>query len=292
MRSRVIEIRNATYRYSGAQSPALRDVTLHVSRGEFVLVTGPTGSGKSTLLRVINGLIPHFHEGELHGTVRVVGMNTALARPNQMAARVGTVFQFPEEQIVGSKVWRDVAFGPQNLLLPEKEILKRVEEGLAFVGLEELREREVSTLSGGEKQRLALASVLAMRPELLLLDEPAAELDSRGREDLVGLLVRLSGDGSRTLVIADHRLDDLVGVVDRVVVLQGGRVVLDGPPRSVLAEDGFADLGVEVPKPIQVWKRLLRPEASPSTCPLTPEEVTELVHEYREGGASRGKAVS
>lgn len=293
MSPRVVEIRNATFRYRGAREPALRDLNLNVDRGEFVLVTGPTGSGKSTLLRLVNGLIPNFHEGELRGSVSVLGMDTKSNRPNQMATRIGTVFQFPEEQIVASKVWRDVAFGPENLLLSREEIFRRVDEALAFVGLEHLREREVFTLSGGEKQRLALASVLAMKPEVLLLDEPAAELDAVSRADLIELLVRLSREGGRTLVIADHRLDDLIGVVTRMIVLKEGEIVLDGPPREVMPAGDFVQLGVEVPKPVAVWRRLSELGIQLSYCPLTQEEVVELVRQYRKEDFARGeKAVS
>ncbi len=293
MNSRIVGIQNVSFRYRGAWQPALRHVSLEIHRGEFLLVTGPTGSGKSTLLRLINGLIPNFHEGEMEGDVSVLGMNTKTTRPNRLATRVGTVFQFPEEQIVASKVWRDVAFGLENLLQSRQEIRERVDQALAFVGLERLREREVITLSGGEKQRLALASVLAMKPEILLLDEPAAELDAAGRADLIALLVRLHRKEGMTLAIADHRLDDLIGVVDRIVVLNDGETLLDGPPREVMVERDLLSLGVEVPKPVAVWKRLHELGIQLPYCPLTLEEVSELLRQYRQEDIARGqKAIS
>ncbi|MCJ2520759.1 MAG: ATP-binding cassette domain-containing protein [Candidatus Thermoplasmatota archaeon] len=287
---KAIEIKEASFQYKGSAQPALWDVSLEIEKGEFVLLTGPTGSGKSTLLRIINGLVPHFYEGRLSGSVKVLGVDILSMRPNQIGTMVGSVFQFPEEQIVASKVWRDVAFGPENLLLEERLIRSRVDESLAFVGLESLREREVFSLSGGEMQRLALASILAMRPKVLLLDEPAAELDAKGREDILGLLDRMSREGGMTLVLADHRLEDVVGMADRVVVLRGGMIALNGSPREVMTHSDVAAMGVEIPKAIQVWRHLHSAGFSLPTLPLTIREAAEGIRYLRRVSTERKRA--
>ncbi len=274
-------MKGVSFRYQGGRAPALSDVDLEIRVGERVLLTGPTGSGKSTLLRLMNGLIPHFHEGEFTGVVRVLGEDTRRTRPNRLATRVGTVFQFPEEQIVASRVGRDVAFGLENLLVRSEAIAPRVQTALEWAGLDGLKDRETSGLSGGEKQRLALASILAMEPAMLLLDEPASELDPRGRSELLRLVEEASRIAERTVVLADHRLEDVVGLADRVVVLGEGRVALDGPPREVLADDCLPDMGVEVPPGVQVG-RLLREEGHVvEPWPLSLEDAAEALREAR-----------
>lgn len=276
-----VEIEEVSFRYRGAHAPALRDVRLEIPAGERVLLTGPTGSGKSTLLRLMNGLIPHFHEGELTGAVRVLGADVRGARPSRLATRVGTVFQFPEEQVVASRVWRDVAFGLENLLVEPPDIASRVDAALAWAGLERLRDRETADLSGGEKQRMVLAAILAMGPELLLLDEPASELDPRARRDILRLVGEASASEERTLVLADHRLEDVVPLVDRVVVLGEGQVVLDGPPRAVLGDARLPALGVEVPLGVQVGRRLQEAGHLAGVLPLSLEEAAEALRNAR-----------
>lgn len=266
-----LSLKGVWFTYRGSSQPAVSNINLVVSEGECVLVTGPSGSGKSTLLRLMNGLIPHFYQGDLKGTVRILGKDTRKTRPNLLATEVGTVFQFPEEQMVASKVWRDVAFGPENLMLDPEEILLRVEEALEYVGLGHLRDREVFELSGGQKQRLAIASVLAMHPRVLLMDEPTAELDPAGRERILELLLRMAEERERTIVVADHRLEGLTGLVDRIVVLDRGRIAVDAPPEEVLSSGILEDLGVEMPAHARLWRLLTERGIFLFPCPASPQ---------------------
>lgn len=270
-------LREVSFRYRGRDGFALSDVTLEIEEGECVLLTGPSGSGKSTLLRVLSGLIPHFYEGELRGTVEVLGADTREVRPNRLARKVGSIFQFPEDQIVASKIWRDVAFGLENLVLPREEILRRVEEYLAKVGLAEERDRDAFTLSGGQIQRLAIAGVMAMEPRLMLLDEPASELDPAARQDVLGLISKTLTGGARSVVLADHRLDDVVPLVDRIIVLSDGAVVSDGPPAEVLYTDDVEGLGVEIPDVIKVAKLLAAMGLVLPRVPLTIADAADLI---------------
>ncbi|MFW6056331.1 MAG: energy-coupling factor ABC transporter ATP-binding protein, partial [Chloroflexota bacterium] len=171
----MIEFQRFSFTYWGRSQPALRNVDLRIDDGERVLVTGPSGSGKSTLARCMNGLVPHFHGGTLSGRVMVDGLETTDTQPRDLATRVGMVFQDPENQLVATDLERDVAFGPENLGLPPLEIASRVNEALDALGIASLRGRTLVSLSGGEKQKVVIAGVLALRPRTLVLDEPSSE---------------------------------------------------------------------------------------------------------------------
>ena len=212
-----------TFTYPEAGAPALRDVSLEIESGEVVAVLGPSGSGKSTLLRAFAGLVPHFHGGRFEGCVEVGGRDTRSVPPSELAGTVASVFQDPEEQILLSLVIREVAFGLENVGTPPTEILSRAHEALAAVGSEHLADRSVAELSGGELQRVCLASAVALRPKLLLLDEPTSQLDPGAA---AAFLDHVAGLGIAVLV-SDHRPRRVLEHADRVLFLDGGRLLLD-----------------------------------------------------------------
>jgi energy-coupling factor transporter ATP-binding protein EcfA2 len=212
-----------TFTYPEAGGPALLEVSLEVEPGEVVAVLGPSGSGKSTLLRAFAGLVPHFHGGRFEGRVEVAGRDTRSIRPAELAGTVASVFQDPEEQIVLSRVIREVAFGLENIGTAPEDIVGRVHEALAAVGSEHLVDRNIAELSGGELQRVCLASAVALRPQLLLLDEPTSQLDPVAAG---AFLEHVAGLGIAVLV-SDHRPRRVLEHADRVVFLDGGRVLLD-----------------------------------------------------------------
>lgn len=231
----MIVINNLTYTYPQSASPALREVTWTVNDGEFVLVAGPSGSGKSTLLRCLNGLVPHFSGGSLSGGVGVYGVDVIAAGPTVLSRLVGFVAQDPESQAVLDEVEGEIAFALENAGLPQAEMRVRVEEVLHLLDLTPLRNRALSTLSGGERQRLAIAAALALRPRVLVLDEPTSQLDPQSAEDVLRALVRLNEDLGLTIVLAEHRLDRILRYADRLTYLEAGRIVADGPVRETLA---------------------------------------------------------
>jgi energy-coupling factor transporter ATP-binding protein EcfA2 len=214
-----------TFAYPERAVPALRTVSVAIEPGEVVAVFGPSGSGKSTLLRAFAGLVPHFHGGRFEGRVEVAARDTRAVRPAELAGTVATVFQDPEEQVVLTYVAREVAFGLENVGTPPNEILPRAYEALAAVGAEHLAERPVAELSGGELQRVCLASALALRPQLLLLDEPTSQLDPDGADAFLELVTALGV----AAVICEQRPRRVLEHADRVLFLEHGELLLDAP---------------------------------------------------------------
>jgi energy-coupling factor transporter ATP-binding protein EcfA2 len=220
----VARIERLTFAYPGAEA-ALRDVSLEIGAGEVVLLLGASGSGKSTLLRALAGLVPHFHGGRFEGRVEIDGRDTRTARPAELAGTVATLFQDPEEQVVFTRVTREVAFGLENVGTAPREIVPRALRALAAVGAAQLADRAVAELSGGELQRVCLASTLALEPKLLLLDEPTSQLDPDSAEGLLELATELGS----TVVLSEQRPERAFAVATRVVFLEAGRVLLDAP---------------------------------------------------------------
>ena len=264
-----IEARGLGYRYP-AEGYALRDVNLTIAPGEYVLLCGASGSGKSTLCRALNGLVPHFHGGWLEGHLRVDGLETRDHPVAELFAHVGLVFQNPQAQLFNSTVERELAFGLESLGLSPQEIRRRVRWAAEVLDIEHLLERSPRQLSGGEEQLVAIGAILALRPAILVLDEPFANLDPAGAARVRAILRKIHHMGT-TVVVAEHRLHELVADADRMVVLHRGQVVMDGPPRQVLRED-VARYGLEPPLPVRLFREWGRSE-----IPLTVEEAQALL---------------
>jgi energy-coupling factor transport system ATP-binding protein len=249
--------------YYGKQR-VLGQLSLCFRPGEFVLVTGPSGCGKSTLLRALAGLIPNTSLARMESRVVVTGLDTQEHSLPVLAGHVGLVFQNPATQLFCLRVEEEVAFGPRNLGLPSHEVSRRVEWALAAAGLEHLRGRRVNTLSDGEKQRLAIAAVLAMSPRILILDEPTSNLDLAGTRQVLSTLERLRGEAT-TVVIAEHRTGEVGRLADRVLILEDGQRVADGSPEEVFARQELLHrLGVRqpAPHPQSDWTDLVLPSLS------------------------------
>ncbi len=265
------------FRYPTRIKPAFSELTFSVSAGETVLILGPSGSGKSTLTLCLDGLIPHLVEGEYEGKVNVAGLIVEEHPVHLLAQEVGLVFQDPDAQFCTLTVEDEIAFGLENLRCAPEEIERAIDRALAEVGLSGYRRRHLGTLSGGEKQRVAIAAVLAMGSRLLVLDEPSANLDPGATAELFGLLKTLAADGRHTILIIEHKLDQIIDWVDKVLVLgPGGRLLCHGDPRAVFYERAgdLEEMGVWRPQTAELTLAL---RARGWEVPGSPLSVDETV---------------
>ncbi|MCD6453498.1 MAG: ATP-binding cassette domain-containing protein [Dehalococcoidales bacterium] len=285
----MIRIENLTFYYNGVTQPVLKEINLEVNSGEFVLVTGPSGGGKSSLCRCLNGLIPHFYGGKIAGRVEVGGLDTFKHSTKELATRVGMVFQDPENQLVCLDVEREIAFGLENLAFPRELIAKRLEESLDTLGISSLRYRQVHELSGGEKQKVAIASVLALHPSILILDEPTSELDPKGAEELLSLVMRLNDELGLTIILIEHRLDRVLQYADRLIVLNRGAITADGKVRDIMSScyQELLQMGVGVPPMIRLVQRLRDKGISIEGTPLTVKEGRAMLDKAFHGASGR-----
>jgi len=232
----IISIQNLSYQYALTEVPALNQVSLDIGAGEYVAVMGACGAGKTSLSLCMNGILPHMLAGGMEGKVLVAGHDTAQTQVRELARVVGMVFDNPEFQLSQVTVREEIALGLENTGVARPEMLRRIGEVLEIVGLTGFEDRSPMTLSGGQKQRLAIAAALAMYPQVLVLDEPTSNLDPIGKEEVFAVAARLNRERGMTIVIVEHEVEVLATYADRIVVMSEGRLVLNGPPREVLAQ--------------------------------------------------------
>jgi energy-coupling factor transporter ATPase len=275
----IIETKNLTYTYPGATKPSIKKVSMTINKGDFVILTGPSGCGKTTLCRCFNGLIPHFYNGNLEGKIGVAGLNVADHKIHELARHVGLVFQNPENQLFALSVEKDVAFGLENFAMPRHEMRKRVDWALQMAGITELSERPPHELSGGQQQRVAIASVLAMQPDIMILDEPTSFLDPVGAQKIFEVISELNKKLGITLILVEHRLDLAAKYASNVIVMDEGRVVLNGAPREIFNSEEARLIGVGIPKATKLYQHLKQNGVHLKTAPVTTEETANLLRE-------------
>lgn len=279
----VIETRNVTYTYPGGTKPSITEVSIRIEKGEFTLITGPSGCGKTTLCRCFNGLIPHFYQGELKGEIIAIGLNVAEHSIYELAKHVGLVFQNPENQLFALSIEKDVAFGLENLGVPREEMRKRVDWALNLTGIYDLRERAPHELSGGQQQRVAIASVLAMQPEVMILDEPTSFLDPLSAKKIFEVIYDLNRKLGITVLLVEHRLDLTAKYANHIIIMDEGKVVQDGDPREVLRSEEARLIGIGIPKATRLYQILRKDGIRLSeTVPLSSDEMAAMIKEAFE----------
>ncbi|MCD6591068.1 MAG: ABC transporter ATP-binding protein [Candidatus Aenigmarchaeota archaeon] len=248
-----IKIRNLNFAYS--ETPILRNINLDVNDGEFVGIVGPTGSGKTTFALCLNGIIPHLIKGKFSGDVEVSGKNTKSFEVFDLAKSIGLIFQDPDSQIFSITVEDEIAFGLENMGLEKNEIKRRVDGVLNALKIKDLKEKETFALSQGQKQKVCMASVLAMDPEILVLDEPTSQLDFRGTKEVYRILKDMNKKG-KTIIVIEHKVEWLLKYADRILVLDRGNFVLNGKPSEVFRNPKLEKIGIEIPKAFRIEKFL------------------------------------
>ena len=281
-----IKINHLTYIYNMGtifEKKALDDVTIEIQKGEFVGLIGHTGSGKSTLIQHLDGTIsPTIGEIILDGE----NIHKDKTKLKQVRQRIGLAFQYPEHQLFEMTVYKDVAFGPNNMKLSEEEVDKRVKEALQTVGLPEtVYEKSPFELSGGQKRRVAIAGVLAMNPEVLILDEPTAGLDPKGRDEILYAIKQLHKQRGITVVLVSHSMEDVAKLVDRLIVMHRGKVAMTGTPREVFAHaEQLEEMGLAIPQISYVLRQLRKKGYCLPEDIYTVEEAVKALYAFVKKG--------
>jgi len=268
----ILAVSGLTFTYPQCAEPAVSDISFSLEQGEFAVLCGATGSGKSTLLRMLKRELTPL--GEKKGSVRFCNTDLSELPDRRSASAIGFVMQKPEQQVVTDKVWHELAFGLENLGTPPDEISRRIAEMASYFGIGEWYDKDVAELSGGQKQLLNLASILVMQPELLILDEPTAQLDPIAAADFIATLRRLCSDFSITIIIAEHRLEDVVPLCDRLLVMDKGQLIANGKPSEVISElKERPDILCGMPAAARLYAELSGSES----CPLTVREGRDFI---------------
>lgn len=273
----IIEVKDLFYTYPNYTEPFLKGVNLTIEKGDLVLLTGPSGCGKTTLCRCLVGLIPHFYGGEVEGEVVISNLPVKDHAISELAQHVGFVFQNPENQLFALSVEKDVAFGLENLGMPREEIRKNVDWAMDIMGIGNLRESAPFELSGGQQQRVAIASVLAMKPEVMILDEPTSFLDPVTARKLFEIVRSLNKELGLTVVLVEHRLSLLSSYVNRILVMDEGQVKLDGAPLKVLTSKETRALGIGIPKIMQLYQNLVENDVKLGKPVISIDEFVEEI---------------
>ena len=285
----MIEISKMGFQYSGSDRMALRDINLTIQDGEFVGLIGVSGAGKTSLTHTLTGMIPHHYKGDFYGSVRVNGMDTVECRGEDLYRIVGSVFQDIDSQMVASVVEDEILYGLENFGFSREEISERLENVLDTLGIRDLRYRALSSLSGGQKQKVAIAAIVALRPQIIVLDEPTGELDPESSLQIFRLLRQLNKEFGITVLIVEQKIMLLCEYVDRMIVMNEGAIVFDGPARDVVRHtQTFEDIGINVPRVVTLCGQLQKKGLYNGQVPLNVEEGEKMVREVLRGGRHAG----
>ena len=274
----MISVKDLAFQYQNSKTPALDGINIEIADGDFVGITGTSGAGKTTFTFALNGIIPHKIKGDFYGRVTIDGKDTVEHPAEEFARTVGEVFQDIDSQMVASVVEDEILFGLENFGIPHEEIEGRIEKALRDLGIEELRYREISGLSGGQKQKVAIASMLALQPEVIVLDEPTGELDPESSREIFRILKALNEEKGITVVIVEQKIMLLCEYVKHMMVLEKGHIAFYGTPRDMVSSIGkFKELGINVPRVTELSSMLIEKKAYDGEVTLTVDEAEKMV---------------
>lgn len=280
---KMIEVENLKYRYPLAAEMSLKGITFSVERGEFIGVIGANLAGKSTLCQALVGLVPHFYRGAYGGRVLVSGLEVGVSSISELSAKVGLVFQNPFTQVTGARmtVYEEIAFGLENLGFERKIIIERVDDALNLLDMYKYKDRNPFDLSGGQMQRMAIAGIIAMKPEVIVLDEPTSQLDPQGAEEVFLAVQSLSKEGM-TIIMVEQKAEKLARYCDKVLLLHQGKIVDFDLPERVFSRSDLESYGVVAPAFTQACKELGLTKTASPLYPVTLDEAYEVVVGSRE----------
>ncbi len=274
----MIRISGLSFKYKGGNEDALKEINLTVKRGEFLGIIGSSGAGKTTLLHAVNGIVPHHFPGEFYGSVEVEGSDTIEKRPEDLAQKVGSVRQDFESQMVSSVVEDEILFGLENFSVPRDEIEKRITDALDKTGIRNLRERNIATLSGGQKQKVAISAIIALMPDILILDEPTGELDPWSSRQIFLLLRELNEKHGITVVVVEQKIMLLCEFARSLAVMERGRIILNGSVAEVLKNSREMErVGVNCPRVVTLAERLREEGLYDGPVPVSVPEAEVMV---------------
>jgi energy-coupling factor transport system ATP-binding protein len=275
----IIEMRDISYRYPASQKFALQDVSLHIRKGEFCAIIGANGSGKTTLCNVIRGFAPHFYKGEIDGDVFINGQNTRYKTIADLSNIVGIVIQNPFTQLSGmaETVYEELAFGLENLGVQVQEICQRVEDMLKLLKFEELKDKNPFELSGGQQQLLSLASIMVMKPDILILDEPTSQLDPQSTEKIFQTINLFRRNGT-TILLVEHKMEFIAKLADHIIVLYDGKIVLDGRPAEIFSNADIINYNINLPVYAHLAIRLIERGFHLDYIPITENQAISQVN--------------
>ena len=284
----MIDIDHVSFQYSGAEQENLQDFNLQIKKGECVVLTGESGCGKTCVTRLINTLIPHFYEGEMSGAVLIDGVDTRTIQPHDLSDKIGSVFQNPRSQFFSLDTDSEIVFGMENKGMPYQVMLDRYQQTIRELHIEKLKDRNLFDLSGGQKRRVAIAGVMALRPKVLILDEPTAGLDPKGREDILREIRRYHKETGRTVLLVSHSMEDMANCAEKILVMNAGKVFCYDTVENVFRQaKALQEIGLAVPQITRVCMQL-REQGIPLsddiyTVEAAYQQILQLYRQQKEG---------
>lgn len=277
----LIKFNNFSYRYKGNEEYALNSINLEIQENKFILLAGETGSGKTSLIRCINGLIPQFYAGFYKGSVEIAGQDTVETSIANLSTNVGIVFQNPENQLIAMTVENEIVFGMENLGISRDEMIKRMDESVKLTEIEHLLYKAPFELSGGEQQRVAIASILVLKPQILILDEPTALLDPYMARKILSLLKKIQTERNITIIISEHRMDLILPLVDEIIMMKEGLIIGHDVKDKIINGDDFKKLAINHPVIYSIFNELKKERLLSRNIPVSIPEAIKYLNKFK-----------